>query len=188
MKPTLVEPQSPSGYGKVPFTTSGLPNLTNTGDNHKNNYKNIIVEISHKMSTRNAVQGYLFFQIKIFSLKSKMLQETFQSITTSFIPLRMLRRRRTTMTRRKRTRTEKERMGKTAKAGKTARAVKTRREKTAKETRRKRRRMRRKNRKFSLNEMVEENSVMSEPTCAFLLPRQCNAGFYQTQFHSPHIF
>ena len=92
----------------------------------------------------------------LISLKSKMLQEMFQSIAFYFIPLRMLRRRRTTMTRRKRTRTEKERMGKTAKAGKTARAVKTRREKTAKETRRKRRRMRRKNRKFSLNEMVEE--------------------------------
>ena len=45
MKPTLVEPQSPSGYGKVPFATSGPPNLTNTGDNHKNNYKNIILEI-----------------------------------------------------------------------------------------------------------------------------------------------
>ena len=45
MKPTLVEPQSPSGYGKVPFATSGPPNSTNTGDNLKNNYKNIILEI-----------------------------------------------------------------------------------------------------------------------------------------------
>ena len=45
MKPTLVELQIPSGYGKVPFATSGPPNSTNTGDNHKNNYKNIILEI-----------------------------------------------------------------------------------------------------------------------------------------------
>ena len=45
MKPTLVEPQSPSGYGKVPFATSGPPNLTNTGDIRKNNYKNIILKI-----------------------------------------------------------------------------------------------------------------------------------------------
>ena len=42
MKPTLVEPQSPSGYGKVPFATGGPSNSTNTGDNHKSNYKNII--------------------------------------------------------------------------------------------------------------------------------------------------
>ena len=46
MNLTLVEPQSPSGYGKVPFATSGPPNSTNTGDNHKKNYKNIILEIS----------------------------------------------------------------------------------------------------------------------------------------------
>ena len=39
MKSTL-EPQSPSGYGKVPFATSGPP------DNHKNNYKNMILEIT----------------------------------------------------------------------------------------------------------------------------------------------
>ena len=45
MKPTLVEPQSRSGYGKVPFATSGPPNLTNTGDIHKNNYKSIILEM-----------------------------------------------------------------------------------------------------------------------------------------------
>ena len=47
MKPTLVEPQSPSGYGKVPFAMSGPPNLTNTGDIRKNNYKNIILEIAN---------------------------------------------------------------------------------------------------------------------------------------------
>ena len=29
---------------KLPFATSGPPNSTNTGDNHKNNYKNIILE------------------------------------------------------------------------------------------------------------------------------------------------
>ena len=46
MKPTLVVPQSPSGYGKVPFATSGPPNSRNTGNNHKNNYKNIMLEIS----------------------------------------------------------------------------------------------------------------------------------------------
>ena len=45
MKPTLVKRQSPSGYGKVPFATSGPPNLTNTGDIHKNGYKNKILEI-----------------------------------------------------------------------------------------------------------------------------------------------
>ena len=45
MEPTLVEPQSPSGYGKVPFAMSGPPNLTNTGNIHKNNYKNMILEI-----------------------------------------------------------------------------------------------------------------------------------------------
>ena len=45
MKPTLVEPQSPSGYGKVPFATSGPPYFTNTGDIHKNNYKNIVLQI-----------------------------------------------------------------------------------------------------------------------------------------------
>ena len=33
------------GYGKVPFATSWPPNSTNTGNNHKNNYKNIIFEI-----------------------------------------------------------------------------------------------------------------------------------------------
>ena len=45
VKPTLVETQSPSGYGKVPFATSGPPNSTNAGDIHKNNYKNIILEM-----------------------------------------------------------------------------------------------------------------------------------------------
>ena len=45
-KPTLAEPQSPRGYGKVPFAMSGPPNLTNTGDSHKNNYKNTILEIN----------------------------------------------------------------------------------------------------------------------------------------------
>ena len=45
MKATLVEPQGPSSNGKVPFATSGPHNLTNTGDIHKNNYKNIILEI-----------------------------------------------------------------------------------------------------------------------------------------------
>ena len=35
VKPTLVEPHSPNGFGKVPFDTSGPPNLTNTGDIHK---------------------------------------------------------------------------------------------------------------------------------------------------------
>ena len=49
MKPTLVEPQSPCGYGKVPFATSGPSNSTNTGDNHKNNYKNIILEIKNTL-------------------------------------------------------------------------------------------------------------------------------------------
>ena len=51
VKPTLVEPQSPSGYGKVPFATYGPPNSTNTGDIHKNNYKNIILEIQEDSST-----------------------------------------------------------------------------------------------------------------------------------------
>ena len=55
MKPTLVEPQSPSGYGKVPFATSGPSNLTNTGDNHKNNYRNIILEISIPVDYKNHV-------------------------------------------------------------------------------------------------------------------------------------
>ena len=32
MKPTLVEAQSPSGFGKLPYTTSGPHILTNTGD------------------------------------------------------------------------------------------------------------------------------------------------------------
>ena len=45
MKPTLVEPHSPNGFGKVSFDTSGPPNSTNTGDIHKNNYKNIKLEI-----------------------------------------------------------------------------------------------------------------------------------------------
>ena len=53
MKPTLIEMQSPSGYGKVPFATSGSPNSTNTGDNHKNNYKNVL-EISSVVTVRNA--------------------------------------------------------------------------------------------------------------------------------------
>ena len=35
MKPILVEPHSPSGFGKVSFATSGSPNFTNTGDIHK---------------------------------------------------------------------------------------------------------------------------------------------------------
>ena len=61
MKPTLVEPQSPSGYGKVPFATSGPPNLTNTGDIHKNNYKNIMLEIEGP-----------FFQ-KVASKKEKLV-------------------------------------------------------------------------------------------------------------------
>ena len=46
VKQTLDEPQSPSSYAKVPFATSGPPNLTNTGNIHKNNYKNIILEIT----------------------------------------------------------------------------------------------------------------------------------------------
>ena len=45
MKPTLVEAQSSSGYGKVPYTTSGPPKSTNTGDIRKNGYKNMILEI-----------------------------------------------------------------------------------------------------------------------------------------------
>ena len=32
VKPTLVEAQSPSGFGKLPYTTSGPHILTNTGD------------------------------------------------------------------------------------------------------------------------------------------------------------
>ena len=32
VKPTLVEAQSPSGFGKVPYTTFGPPILTNTSD------------------------------------------------------------------------------------------------------------------------------------------------------------
>ena len=46
MKPTLVKPHSRNGFGKVPFATSGPPNSTNTGDIHKNNYKNIMIEIT----------------------------------------------------------------------------------------------------------------------------------------------
>ena len=45
VKPTLVELQSPSSYGKVPFAMSGPPNSTNTGDIHKKTYKIIILEI-----------------------------------------------------------------------------------------------------------------------------------------------
>ena len=45
MKPTLVEAQSSSGYGKVPYTTSGPSKSTNTGDIRKNGYKNMILEI-----------------------------------------------------------------------------------------------------------------------------------------------
>ena len=45
MKPNLVEAQSSSGYGKVPYTTSGPPKSTNTGDIRKNGYKNMILEI-----------------------------------------------------------------------------------------------------------------------------------------------
>ena len=48
MKPTLVEAQSSSGYGKVPYTTSGPPKSTNTGDIRKNGYKNMILEIEQK--------------------------------------------------------------------------------------------------------------------------------------------
>ena len=51
MKPTLVEPHSPDGFGKVSFDTSGPPNSTNTGDIHKNNYKNIILDIQDDSST-----------------------------------------------------------------------------------------------------------------------------------------
>ena len=46
MKPTLVEAQSSSGYGKVPYTTSGPSKSTNTGDIRKNGYKNMILEIN----------------------------------------------------------------------------------------------------------------------------------------------
>ena len=67
MKPTLVEPQSPSGYGKVPFATSGPPNLTNTGDNYKNNYKNL--REKKKLEIR-------FFKFNVFL--SKKLQEELQ--------------------------------------------------------------------------------------------------------------
>ena len=35
VKPTLVEPHSPNGFGNVPFDMSGLSNWTNTGDIHK---------------------------------------------------------------------------------------------------------------------------------------------------------
>ena len=45
MKPTLVEAQSPCGFGKVPCTTSGPPISTNTGDIRKNDYKNMMLEI-----------------------------------------------------------------------------------------------------------------------------------------------
>ena len=45
MKPTLVEAQSSSGYGKVPYTTSGPSKSTNTGDIRINGYKNMILEI-----------------------------------------------------------------------------------------------------------------------------------------------
>ena len=45
MKPTLVELQSARGDDKVPFAMSGPPNLTNTGNIHKTNNKNIILEI-----------------------------------------------------------------------------------------------------------------------------------------------
>ena len=48
MKPTSVEPQSPSSYGKVPFVMSGPPNSTNTGNIHKNSYKKIL-EIFRKI-------------------------------------------------------------------------------------------------------------------------------------------
>ena len=43
MKPTLVELQSPSGYGKVPVATSGPPNSTNTGDIHKKQLHKYII-------------------------------------------------------------------------------------------------------------------------------------------------
>ena len=35
VKPTLVEPHSLNGFGKVPFAKSGPPNWTNTGDIHQ---------------------------------------------------------------------------------------------------------------------------------------------------------
>ena len=43
VKPTLVEAQSPCGFGKVPYTTSGPPISTITGDIRKNDYKNMIL-------------------------------------------------------------------------------------------------------------------------------------------------
>ena len=42
----------------LPCATSGPPNLTNTGDIHKNNCKNIISEISKK--TQNNTTALLF--------------------------------------------------------------------------------------------------------------------------------
>ena len=56
MKPTLIEQQSPSGYGKVPFAISGPPSWTNTSDIHKNTYKNIILEIYPQVRQREEAQ------------------------------------------------------------------------------------------------------------------------------------
>ena len=69
MKPTLVEAQSSSDYGKVPYTTSGPPKLTNTGDIHKNGYKNIIIEINN--ASRKTVPKNVFpiFQQSDFVFK-----------------------------------------------------------------------------------------------------------------------
>ena len=57
MKPTLVEAQSSSGYGKVPYTTSGPPISTNTGDIRKNDYKNMILEISNPLGAGASAEG-----------------------------------------------------------------------------------------------------------------------------------
>ena len=51
MKRTLVEAQIPNSFGKVPYTTSGPPILTNTGDIRKNDYKNMILEKRFSNST-----------------------------------------------------------------------------------------------------------------------------------------
>ena len=48
VKATLVEAQSPTGFAKVPYTTSRPPNLINTGDIHENDYNNMILEIIDK--------------------------------------------------------------------------------------------------------------------------------------------
>ena len=49
MKPILVEPHSPNGFGKVSFATSGTPNLTNTGDIHKKKDSHISQQIDRQM-------------------------------------------------------------------------------------------------------------------------------------------